>query len=309
MGKLNPTLRQLRVFESVVEQGGFTRAAEKLHLSQPAVSIQVKQLEGIVGMPLFDQLGKKIYPTDAGRTLYECAQNIFAQLEDTEEAIDALKGVRRGRLKVAVATTAGYFATRMLATFASRYPEIIIRLDVTNRLSLLKQLDENAQDMVIMGEPPADRDLLATAFMENPLVVVAAADHPLTRRERIPLSDLQDQRFVVREPGSGTRAAVQRFFDAEGVSVQFSMEMSSNEAIKQAVQAGLGLGISSLNTMELELETGRLMVLDVVGFPILRYWYLVRRTGKKLSPVGELFRDFVLNEGAQAERGVALKKC
>ncbi len=303
MGRLNPTLRQLRVFVSVVESQGFTRAAEALHLSQPAVSIQVKQLEATAGMPLFDQIGKKIFLTEAGEVLYDCARNLFAELEGAEERINALKGVKAGRLRIAVATTAGYFATRMLAEFARLYPEIVIRLDVTNRASLLAQLDANSQDMVIMGEPPPGRDLLATAFMENPLVVVAAADHPWAGRKRIPLSELQAQRFVVREPGSGTRAAVQRFLDAEGVGVQFAMEMSSNEAIKQAVQAGLGLGICSLHTLELELETRRLVVLDVHGFPVMRYWYLVQRAGKRLSPVGALFRDFVLNSERRVDAG------
>jgi DNA-binding transcriptional LysR family regulator len=287
----------LRVFQSVATHSSFTRASEDLHLSQPAVSIQVKQLEGTIGHPLFEQLGKKIFLTEAGEILYACSEEVFRVLDEAAEVLDQLKGIHRGRLNISVATTASAFATLMLSVFARQYPEVAISLDVTNRARLLNQLDTNKCDFVIMGEPPQNKDLQFKSFMENPLVIMANPEHQLIGRRRIPLTALQDLPFVVREPGSGTRAAIQRFFESKGVSVQFVMEMTSHETIKQAVQAGLGLGIASLHTLELELQSGRLVLLDVQGFPILRHWYLVQRSGKRLSPVAKLFETFVLEQG------------
>lgn len=293
---MKPTLHQLRIFRSVAEHNSFTRAAEALHLSQPAVSIQVKQLETTVGLPLIERMGKKIYLTEAGVSIYKCAQTVSNQIDDTAEHIDGLKGMKRGRLKISVATTAGYFVTRMLAAFSDLYPDVAISLDVTNRESLLRQLDANEPDLIIMGEPPANTDLVSTAFMNNPLVVCAPPGHPITQETGLTMATLSGYTFVVREPGSGTRAAIERVFAAEGVDIHFAMEMTSNEAIKQAVQAGLGLGIVSQHTLELELDTGRLVLASIEGFPIVRQWYLVQRAGKQLSPIAKLFEQFVLEQ-------------
>ena len=295
MPKLKPTLRQLRVFESVADELSFTRASKKLHLSQPAVSIQVKQLEEGVGLPLFDHMRKKISLTEAGWIVYRCSQTIRSVLEDAGEQIDELMGIQRGRLEVTVATTASYFASRILAGFARDYPQIAVSLDVTNREGLLRQLDTNQCDLVIMGEPPKDMNLESTAIMENPLVIVASPDHPLAGKHKIPVAELGKQDFVFREPGSGTRAAIMRFLKGKGVEVQVTMEMTSNEAIKQTVQAGLGLGIVSRHTVELELETGRLVELDVAHFPLRRFWYLVRLKEKQMSPVARRFESYVLD--------------
>jgi DNA-binding transcriptional LysR family regulator len=295
MPKLKPTLRQLRVFESVADELSFTRASEKLHLSQPAVSIQVKQLEEGVGLPLFEHTRKRISLTEAGRIVYRCSKTIRNVLEDAGEQIDELMGIQRGRLDVTVTTTASYFASRILADFARTYQKIAISLDVTNRAGLLRQLDSNECDLAIMGEPPEGLDLESTAIMENPLVIIAAPDHPLAGRRRIPVEALGDQGFVFREPGSGTRAAILRVLEEKGVSIRITMEMTSNEAIKQTVQAGLGLGIVSRYTVELELETGRLVELDVRHFPLRRHWYLVRRRDKQLSPVARRFESRVLD--------------
>ena len=295
MPKLKPTLRQLRVFESVADELSFTRASEKLHLSQPAVSIQVKQLEEGVGLPLFDHTRKQISLTDAGWIIYRCSQTIRSVLEDAGEQVDELMGIQRGRLDVTVATTASYFASRMLAGFARDYPRIEISLDVTNREGLLQQLETNQCDLVIMGEPPKGMNLESTPIMENPLVIIASPDHPLAGSSNIAAESLRDQEFVFRESGSGTRAAIMRFLESKGVSIRITMEMTSNEAIKQTVQAGLGLGIVSRHTVELELETGRLVELDVEHFPLRRYWYLVRRQQKQLSPVAQHFEDYVLD--------------
>jgi DNA-binding transcriptional LysR family regulator len=300
MPTLKPTLRQLQVFESVADELSFTRASEKLHLSQPAVSIQVKQLEEGVGLPLFEHVGKRISLTEAGWIIYRCSQTIRSVLEDAGEQIDELVGIQRGKLEITVATTASYFASRILAGFAHRFPQIAISLDVTNREGLLQQLELNQCDLVIMGEPPKGKRLNSMPIMENPLVIIAAPTHPLAGRQGIPVKELGKQAFVFREPGSGTRAAITRFFEEKGVSIQVTMEMTSNEAIKQTVQAGLGLGIVSRHTVELELETGSLVELDVRHFPLKRYWYLVRRSDKQLSPVAQRFASYVLDPANHA---------
>lgn len=288
------TFRQLKVFEAVARNESFTRAAEELYLSQPAVSMQVRQLEESVGLPLFEKIGKKIYLTDAGREMYNYSRGFANLLADAEEVFRQLKGLESGALAISVATTAGYFATRMLAAFSRQYPGVEMSLDVTNREALLRQLENNERDLVIMGRPPATMDLEAEPFMQNPLVIVAPATHPLVGERRIPLARVAEESFVVRERGSGTRNAIERFFSAHSVEFKTGMELSSNEAIKQAVIAGLGLGIASIHTLELELETGRLAVLDVEDFPIMRNWYLVNRAGKRLSQVAQAFRLFVL---------------
>lgn len=293
---MNVTLRQLQVFESVARNSSYTRAAEELHLTQPAVSMQIKQLEDSLGLPLFEQLGKKIYLTEAGREMYHYARAIAQQLREAEGVLESLKGVKRGRLEVAVASTANYFATRLLAAFSQRYENTTISLDVTNREGLLKHLDANDVDLVIMGQPPEGLDLVVEPFMKNPLVVIASPNHALAKKKKIPLQRLQQETFVVRELGSGTRTAMERFFTEKGIQLSTGMDMSSNEAIKQAVQAGLGLGIVSIHTLEPELEVGRLVVLDVQSFPIMRHWYVVHRLGKRLSPVAQVFKDFVLHE-------------
>ncbi|MDY6979097.1 MAG: LysR family transcriptional regulator [Pseudomonadota bacterium] len=289
------TLRQLKVFEAVARHLSYTQAAQELHLTQPAVSMQIKQLEESVGLPLFEQIGKQTYLTEAGREMYHYCRAVSQQLDEAEEVIQQLKGVRRGHLDISVASTANYFATRLLASFIDQYSEVSFSLDVTNRATLLRQLEQNDKDLVIMGKPPEDRGLETEAFMENPLVVIAPPEHPLASEAGIPLKRLEDEPFVVREPGSGTFIAMERFFKERGVHFKTGMQMTSNEAIKQAVEAGLGLGIVSIHTLELELETGRLVVLDMTEFPILRHWYVVHRQGKRLSPVALAFKEFVLS--------------
>ncbi len=292
---MNVTFRQLKVFEAVARHLSFTRAAQELHLSQPAVSMQIKQLEESAGLPLFEQLGKKIYLTEAGREMSHYCCSIASQLEEARDVLEQLKGIQRGHLDIAVASTANYFATRLLAAFAKQHEGVTFSLDVTNRASLLRQLEQNGKDLVIMGLPPETMSLEMEAFMENPLVVIASPDHALAGK-KVSLHQLQKENFVVREAGSGTRIAMERFFNEHGVSLQTGMEMTSNEAIKQAVEAGLGLGIVSIHTLALEREAGWLVVLDVDAFPILRHWYVVHRKGKRLSPIAQAFRQFVLSE-------------
>ena len=296
---LNLTFRQLKVFESAARHLSYTRAAEELHLSQPGVSMQIKQLEEVVGLPLFEQIGKKMHLTAAGREIYAYSQSIGHLLDEAEAVVEELKGVQSGRLAISVATTASHFATRLLAAFSHRYEGVVISLDITNRASLRDQLDRNEPDLVIMGQPPEGVDVESETFMENPLVMIAPPDHPLVAEKNIAIKRFEDEHFVVRETGSGTRSAIERSFEEHGVSFHTGIEMSSNEAIKQAVEAGLGLGIVSIHTLELELETKRLVILDVEDFPIMRHWHIVQRSGKRLSPVAQTFKQFVLEEAEQ----------
>ncbi len=291
---MHVTLRQLQVFGAVARHLSYTRAAEELHLSQPAVSIQVRQLEESIELPLFEQIGKKIFLTEAGRELQHYSRNIDTQLTEAEAVFDELKGLHRGHLNITVATTANYFVPGLLARFNKQHPGVSIRLDVTNREGLLKQLEYNQTDIVVMGRPPGDRDLAFTAFRDNPLVVVAPPHHPLSRRKRVRLRELQDQPFLLREPGSGTRIAMERFFSGRNIRVRTGMELGSNEAIKQSVAAGLGLGLLSRDTLSMELQLKQLTILNVEDFPILRHWHLVHRKGKRLSTVASTFKDFLL---------------
>jgi DNA-binding transcriptional LysR family regulator len=288
------TLRQLKVFESVARHLNYTRAAEELHLTQPAVSMQIKQLEASLGVALFEQLGKRIHLTEAGQEALTYARTVTQQLDELETVLNRIKGLSGGRLKISVATTANYFIPTLLGTFSRRYPDVTVTLDVTNRETLLRQLGENTVDLVIMGQPPAEADVEAEPFLDNPLVVVAPPDHPLAGRKKIPLKRLQEETFLVREPGSGTRIAMERFFSERGMRLKTGMEVGSNEAIKQSVQAGLGLGLLSRATIEQELALKRLVVLDIEDFPIMRHWYMVHRRGKRLSAATEAFKRFLI---------------
>lgn len=305
---LHVTFRQLKVFESVARHLSFSRAAEDLHLTQPAVSMQIKQLEDSVELPLFEQMGKKIYLTDAGRELYHYSRAISQQLADMELALDELKGLDRGKLNISVVSTANYFAPHLLAKFCQRYNGVTVSLNVSNRETVLKHLTDNVTDLAIMGQPPDGLDIVAESFMENPLVVIAPPNHPLTAEDRIPVKRLEQETFLVREPGSGTRGAMERFFTAHEISINRGMETDTNEAIKQAVQAGMGLGIISLHTAELELEARRLRILDVQDFPIMRHWHIVHRKNKRLSTVAQAFRKFLLKEAPALMPGIRERK-
>jgi len=250
-------------------------------------------------LPLFEHLGKRIYLTEAGRELYQYSRAISQQLADMEVALDELKGMERGKLNISVVTTANYFAPHLLAKFCQRFRGVTVSLNVSNRETVLKQLTDNLIDLAIMGQPPENLDIDSESFMENPLVVVAPPNHPLCQEHNIPVKRLANETFLVRESGSGTRSAMERFFAAHKININKGMETDTTEAIKQAVQAGMGLGIMSQHTAELELETGRLKILEVQGFPIIRYWHVVNRKNKRLSSVANAFREFLLKEAAK----------
>jgi DNA-binding transcriptional LysR family regulator len=293
---LHLTLRQLQVFEKVSNHLNYSRAAEVLYLSQPAVSMQIKQLEENIGLPLFEQMGKKIFLTEAGRELQHYSRNIAQQLSEMEVVFNEMKGLSQGKLTLSVVNTANYFTPQLLAKFCQRHPNINVILQVANRDAVLKQLADNSTDLAIMGQTPSESDVTAESFLENPLVVIAATSHPLAKLKQVKFAQLASETFLSREIGSGTRSAMERVFAQHKIQPRISMEMETNEAIKQAVQAGMGLGILSLHSIELELETERLAMLNVEHFPLVRHWFVAHRSNKRLSIAALAFKEFLLTE-------------
>lgn len=288
------TLRQLKIFAQSASRSSLTRAAEDLHLSQPAVSMQIKQLEDAVGMPLFDRVGKGLRLTEAGRELQQYAREITAKVEEISQVMDEIRGLKRGSLSIAVATTVSQFAIQAVAGFHKRYPGISVSLDVTNRKSLLSQLENNEADIVLMGFPPKKKQFIAEPFMDNPLVVISEPGHRLAQRKAIKLSEIAGETFLLRESGSGTRQAIERYLRKKGVTLSTTLFMSGNEAIKHGVEAGLGLAIVSRHTIALELKAGRLCELPVRGFPLVRQWFVVRPSSKRYSAAARVFAEFIL---------------
>jgi len=293
------SLRQLRVFEAAASHRSFSRAAELLHLTQPGVSMHIKELEKNAGLPLFERIGKKLCVTEAGQELLARAREILRSVKAADEALDGLRGLKRGRINLAVVSTAKYFAPRLLASFRRDYPQLEIRLAASNRESVIAQLAGNEVDLAIMGRAPQSLDMVSVAFADNPHVVIAAPDHPLAVRRRSPAAQLTRETFIVREPGSGTRLAMQQFFAQARASINVGMEMASNETIKQAVMAGMGLSFISKHTIGLELRTGRIAVLDVRGLPMIRQWNVAHLTDKRLSPMALAFKSFVIEHGGR----------
>ena len=292
------TLRQFDVFAAVARTQSLTRAAEEMHLTQPAVSMQLKQLEELVGLPLVEPAGRGIQLTEAGREFAGHVEELLERVEHLEELAARWRGVRRGRVRLGIVTTAKYFVPQLLARFLKSRPGVDFRMSIHNREEVLAELRANTVDFVIMGRPPQELECIATAFAPNLLGIVAAPEHRLSRRKRIKLSELADEPFIVREYGSGTRANMERVFAANRVKLHASMEMTSNESIKQAVIAGLGLGFLSLHTVRYELAWGRLALLDVEGLPLRRQWYAVRRPSRRLVPAAEEFGAFLEQEAA-----------
>jgi len=291
------SLRQIRIFDMVARYKSHTRAAEKLHMTQPAVSMQMKQLEENLGINLFERRGKALALSSQGHELREYSKSIIEGYNSMMDFAAKMKGCEAGHLTISVTSTANHFATRILSAFSRRYPDITISLDVTNRQRIIEQLENYEPDIVIMGEPPKGLRLDSEEFMANPLVIIAPPDHPLVgSTKKLIVKDLKDEKFVVREKGSGTREAIERHFNESEFSCTAKLEMSSNEAIKHAVSAGFGLGIVSLHTIGLELKNKHLATLEIEGFPLLRSWHLVTRQGKATSPVAEAFRAFLLKE-------------
>lgn len=287
------TLRQLEVFEAIARLGSFTRAAEEMHLTQPTVSMQIKKLTDTVGLPLFEQVGKKVYLTQAGRALQDFSRQIFDHFTHFEMLLADLKGLKQGRLRLGVVTTAKYFIPRLLGPFCRKYPGIDVSMKVSNRERILERLHDNEDDLYILGQPPEESDAEAEPFLANPLIVLAPAHHPLAGRKNIPLDSLADEPFLLREAGSGTRKAMEDLFARHRLKINVRMELGSNEAIKQAVVGGLGLSVLSRHTLALDAPTEQLAILDVEGFPIERHWYVAYPRGKQLSVVATTFLHFL----------------
>ena len=294
---IHTTLQQLRLFEAVARHKSFTRAAEESNLSQPAVSIQVKRLEENVGLPLFEHVGKRISLTEAGRELYAASKDVLGRLAELDVAIDSLSGEVAGTLRVTAVTSAKYFLPHLLGAFIRRYPDVEPKLMVANRASLLERVADNEDDLYVMGHVPEELDVAEYPFLENVISIVASPDHPLANKRKISLKQLTEERFLVRERGSGNRKVVEEFFEKKGLAINPYMELGSAEAIKQGVMAGLGISALSLHNLRLEIAAGQIVALKVEGFPLRRSWNVIHRNGKNLSPAAESFVEFLQTEG------------
>lgn len=290
---MHVTLRQLQTFEAVARLRSFSRAAEEMHVTQPTVSKQIRLLHEQVGLPLIEQLGKKIFLTEAGRELYATCADWLDTWGRFGQTIANLKGLKQGRLKIAAVTTTKYFMPRILGPFCAQFPDIDIALEVVNRDRLLNRLSHNEDDLYIMGVPPEGMEMESEPFMSNPLVVIAPVNHPLADQKQVPLSRVAMEPFVVRERGSGTRMTTEKVFRDHELSLKIKMELGSNEAIKQAVAGGLGLALLSRSTLNHDPGQEGLAVLNVEGFPVMRAWYVVRQKGKQMSVVAGTFLEFL----------------
>ena len=279
MNLRHATLHQLRIFLAVARHNSFARAAEALHLSPPTLSLQVKQLADTVGQPLFEQLGKKIFLTAAGRTLADACADIEERMERLSQDLAALQGVEKGSLKLAILTTVKYTVPKLLGGFCAAHPGIEVAMVVGNRENLLQRLMQNQDDLYIMGQPPDHMDVVCEPWADNPLVLVAPPSHPLVGQTGLQPQRLKDEPFILREPGSGTRLTAERFFATHGIILRNRLEVGSNEAIKQTVAGGLGLAVLSATTVVSELALGELVMLDVQGFPLMRHWHVVYPQG------------------------------
>lgn len=292
------TWNQLRLFDAVARNTSFTRAAEELHVVQPTVSAQIKQLAESVGMPLFEQIGKRIYLTTAGKELHKTCRELTDAWSRFEMAVASLKGLKQGRLNVSIVTTAKYFIPRLLGTFCQHFPDIEVALHVLNRDQVVERLSENLDDLYIMGVPPTNLPIERHLLLSNPLVAIASVQHELAGRKRIPLERFVAERMVLREPGSGTRMAIDQFFLKRKLTPKIRMELGNNEAIKWAVSGGLGVSVLSEHSLVHEPMSDKIAMLEVEGFPLQGNWYIVYPEGKQLSILARTFFDYLLEEAA-----------
>jgi DNA-binding transcriptional LysR family regulator len=286
------TLPQLRVFEASVRLGNFSRAAQELHMAQPTASVQIKKLTETIGMPLFEQVGKRVHLTDAGHRVYAGCNEVFRALSALEEKLDGLRAMESGRLRLAVCSTGKYFAPRMLGAFIQQCPGAEASLEIHNRKTLLERLANNEDDLYVFASPLDREDVVTQALLPNPLVVFARDDHPLANARKISFERIAAEPFLMREPGSGTRQLATKLFEQRGLTPKISMELSDDEAIKEAILAGLGISIMSRFTLGLEPEHSRLICLDVDGFPLENHWHFAYPVGKQLSTTARAFMDF-----------------
>jgi DNA-binding transcriptional LysR family regulator len=291
---MNATFRQLRLFLALAETGSVSQAARRCHVTQPTASMQLRELAESVGLPLHEVISRRVQLTDAGKELALTARAMANEWAAFEQRIDALRGLTRGALRVAVVSTAKYFVPRLLGSFCARYPEIDISLEVLNRDGVVQRLRDNLDDLYIMSMPPRDIELDDQVFLPNPLVVIASRSHPLASRRRLALKDLHAQRFILREQGSGTRMAIDAHFKQHGFTPDLRLELGSNEAIKEAVAGGLGISVLSQHALHGRTSEHGVRVLEVSGFPIDSRWHVVRPKGKQPSPIAKVFHEHLL---------------
>lgn len=290
------TLHQLKIFHALSQHMSITRTAEALHLTPPAVSIQVKQLAESAGEPLIDQVGKQIFLTDAGKAVAEASKDIFERIDSLQDELAGIQSLEQGSLSVSIITTAKYFVPRLLGTFASQYPDIEVALFVGNRQSVLDRLNENKDDFYVLGRPPDNLKVEAIPFAPNPLVAIAPPNHPLANSKNISAKRISEEPFIVRESGSGVRMSTLQYFRERNLSINIRMELGSNEAVKQIVMGNLGISFLAESTLTKELELGELIKLDVEGLPIERHWFMVHQSKKLLSPLANAFKEYLMRK-------------
>jgi len=293
----NITIKQLRLLAAAARGGSFAAAAAACHVTPPAVTMQMRQLEADVGLPLFERDGRGFGLTAAGREILAAAERIDAVLADCAAGLAALKSLASGRVAVGVVSTAKYFAPQMLAAFARAHPGIDIELVIGNREDTIAAFKSGRLDIAVMGRPPEDVEVESALIGDHPQVIIAPPDHPLAKRRSIAPQDLAGETILMREAGSGTRSVAERFLAIHGIKPRIGMEIGSNETIKQAVMAGLGIAFISAHTIAAEIDDGRLVVLDVIGLPEIRQWFVVRSAAKRLMPAARALRDFLVTEG------------
>ncbi len=292
------TLKQIQTFMEVARQRSVSKAAERLFVTQPAVSMQIRQLEDAFGVPLIEPLGRNIQLTHAGDAFLTHVIAAMGQLKNLEALMAEHVGLKKGRIDLAVVSTAKYFIPMLLVRFGKLFQGIDVNLKIDNRENILGLLARNEADLVVMGRAPANLDCEASPFATNPMAIVAPPDHPLVRRKKLPFSSLGEHHFVVREVGSGTRAAMERLFVENETPLNVVMEMPSNETIKQAVMAGMGLSFLSLRTVRHEMASGHMAMVDIEGLPLVGNWYVTHMSQKKLSPATLAFKEFLIEQGA-----------
>jgi len=293
---MHVTFRQLKLFLALADTGSVSAAAKATHVTQPTASMQLKEVTQTVGVPLYEVIAKKVYLTDMGRELAQAAREMVQVWDAFEQSVDGTKGLTRGKLKVAVVSTAKYFMPRLIGSFCKRYPEIDLSLEILNRDGVVQRMRDNLDDLYIMSQPPADMDLSDEVFMDNPLVLIAAAKSPIAKQKAQTLNSLAKNRFILREKGSGTRMGVDQFFKKNKFRPDVRMELGSNEAIKEAVAGDLGIGAVSRHSLHGQQKEHGVVVVDVLGFPILSSWHIVHPASKRLSPIATGFKAHILKE-------------
>jgi DNA-binding transcriptional LysR family regulator len=291
---MNISFRQMRLVLALAETGSVSGAARMMHVTQPTASMQLKDVADAIGLPIYEIVGRRVYMTEVGNELARTARAIAEEWDGFEQRIDALKGFTRGKLRVALVSTGKYFVPRLLGTFCKRYPEIDVSLEVLNRDGVVARLRNNQDDLYVMSVPPIDLDLVDEVFMANPLVVICATANPLTKQKSLSLAELQPQRFILREKGSGTRMAVDNYFKKQKFRPDLRLELGSNEAIKEAVAGGLGISVISSHALRGNVKADGVSILNVSGFPVESHWHIVHPKGKKLSPIASIFKAHLL---------------